>query len=178
MKKARAHPKLFEMIDVLTENSEYFVKTTPKFKKKAVFLFSHKDQFRPEIISYHHMIRKFKTKKKSIVISKDSRLKPAYLSTEYKNLTKKFDVNSVQFCQYNPFLGLIPIEISDIYPAAHYVMAKSNYNPELFHIFAKTWETFFAKNKFSEIYYDKEDSFIKFFAKLLPKNIKKKSLKR
>ena len=124
------------------------------------------------------MVRKFRTKKKTLILTKDSKIKPAYLSADYKNLMRKFDSDSVQVCQYNPFLGLMPIEISDIYPAAHYVMTRFDFNPELFLIFAKTWETFFAKNNFSEIYYDKDDRFIKFFAKVLPKNIKRKSLKR
>ncbi len=39
MKKMRAHPKLFEAVDIFTKNSNYFVNTTPKFKKRSIFLF-------------------------------------------------------------------------------------------------------------------------------------------
>ena len=88
IKKLRSHPKLFESINVFTENSNFFIKTTPKFKNRAIFLFSKEDQFRPEIISYHNIIRKFKTKKKLLVITKDSIQKPAYLSKEYVMLKK------------------------------------------------------------------------------------------
>ena len=80
IKKLRSHPKLFESINVFTENSNFFIKTTPKFKNRAIFLFSKEDQFRPEVISYHNIIRKFKTKKKLLVITKDSIQKPAYLT--------------------------------------------------------------------------------------------------
>ena len=76
MKKARAHPKLFEVIEAFTSNPNYFIDTTPKFKEKAIFLFSKEDQFRPEIISYHNIVRKFRSKKKVLVISKDTTLKP------------------------------------------------------------------------------------------------------
>ncbi len=177
MKKARAHPKLFEVVEAFTSNPNYFIDTTPKFKEKAIFLFSKEDQFRPEVMSYHNMVRKFRSKKKAIVISKESTLKPAYLSPEYFKIKKSFkDSGSIQFCHYNPYLGIIPIEISDIYPAAHYVMANSIQMPEDFSVFAKTWKIFFEKNHFSTIHYDKNDSFIKFFVKSLPKNIKKKSL--
>ena len=90
---------------------------------------------------------------------------------------KKFkDPESVQFCQYNPYLGLIPLEISDIYPASHYVMANSNFNPEEFTEFAKTWKIFFEKNNFSVVYFDKDDQFLKYFAKSIPKGIRKKSV--
>jgi 7-cyano-7-deazaguanine tRNA-ribosyltransferase len=177
IKKARSHPKLFEAIDIFTNNPNYFLKTTPKFKDSAIFLFSRVDQFRPEIISYHNMVRRFRTKKNTLVITGDSSRKPFYLSPEYTILKKKFsNPESIQFCQYNPFLGLVPLEISDIFPAAHNVMARLEYSPEDFTIFAKTWKTFFEKNHFTTLYCDNKDEFLKFFLKMLPKRIRKKSL--
>jgi 7-cyano-7-deazaguanine tRNA-ribosyltransferase len=177
MKKARSHPKLFEATDVFIENSNYFIKTTPKFKDSAIFIFSKIDQFRPEIISYHNMVRRFRTKKKILAIIGDSSRKPFYLSSEYSFAKKKFSKpDSIQFCQYNPFLGLIPLEISDIFPASHNVIARLDFSPIDFPIFAKTWEIFFEKNHFTEIYYDKKDEFLKFFLKTIQKQIRKKSL--
>lgn len=176
IKKARAHPKLFETIDVFTSNPNYFMKSTPKFKDSAIFLYSKEDQFRPEILSYHNVVRRFKTRNKTVVITGDNVKRPFYLSQEYAILKAKFaKVNSIQFCQYNPFLGIIPLEISDLYPAAHYVMAKSDYKPEDFPVFAQTWENFFEKNDFSTVYL-KKDEFLKFFAKTLPKDMKKRFL--
>jgi len=177
IKKARAHPKLYEAIDVFEKNPDYFVKSTPKFKDSAIFLFSRIDQFRPEIISYHNIVRKFRSKKKTIVISADALRKPFYLSSEYSTLRKKFaNPESIQFCQYNPFLGLIPLEISDIFPSAHNVTARIKYNPEEFPVFSKTWKIFFEKNQFTTLYCDKKDEFLKYFLKTVPKKIRKKSL--
>ena len=177
MKKARSHPKLFEVIEVFANNPNYFVKTTPKFKDSAIFLYSKIDQFRPEVISYHDMVRKFRTKKKSLVIFDDSSRKPFYLSGEYSKIKKKFsNSESIQFCQYNPFLGLIPLEISDIFPSSHYVMSRLDFEPNDFPVFAKTWDVFIEKNHFTEIYCDKNNEFLKFFLKRLPKKIRKKSL--
>ena len=177
IKKARAHPKLFEMIEVMTENSEFLGLSTPKFKEKAIFLFSKEDQFRPEVQSYHNMVRKFKTKKKKLVITKESNTKPGYLSHQYVGLKKKFkDFDTIQVCQYNPQLGLMPIEISDIFPAAHHETSRVNFDPKEFPTFEKTWNIFFSNNTFSEIHYDKNDEFLKHFVKTLPKEIKKKLL--
>ena len=176
IKKARAHPKLFEMIEVMTENYEFLGLGTPKFKEKAIFLYSKEDQYRPEVQSFHKIVRKFKSKKKKLIIVKESNTKPGYLSQEYKRLKKKLkDFEAFQVCQYNPHLGLIPIEISDIFPAAHHETSRINYDPKEFVIFEKTWNEFFAKNKFLEIHYNKDDKFLKYFAKTLPKEIKKKS---
>jgi 7-cyano-7-deazaguanine tRNA-ribosyltransferase len=58
IKKARAHPKLFEMTEVLINNSESFTKTTPKFKERAIFLYDKDDQYRPEVRSYHEIVVK------------------------------------------------------------------------------------------------------------------------
>lgn len=176
MKKARAHPKLFEMIDVLTTNSDFLAVSTPKFKEKAIFLFGKEDQFRPEVKSFHSMVRNFKSKKKSLVITKESSTKPAYLSQQYAALKKKLkDPESVQVCQYNPHLGLIPLEISDIFPAAHHETARLDFDPKEYSEFDITWKKFFANNKFSEIYFDKNDRFLSHFVKDM-KGIKKKSI--
>ena len=176
IKKARAHPKLFEMIEVMTENYEFLGLGTPKFKEKAIFLYDKEDQFRPEVQSFHNTVRRFKSNKKKIVIIKEYNTKPGYLSPQYVGLKKKFkDFDSIQVCQYNPHLGLIPIEISDIFPAAHHETARLDFKPEEFTVFEKTWKDFFNNNKFLEVYYDKDDKFLKYFVKMLPKKIKQKS---
>ena len=71
---------------------------------------------------------------------------------------------------------MIPNEISDIFPAAHHETARVNFNSKEFPEFEKTWIKFFENNKFSEIYFDKKDDFLKRFIKILPREIKKKSL--
>ena len=176
IKKARAHPKLFEMVDVMTENSEFLNIGTPKFKERAIFLFDKEDQFRPEVQSFHEIVRQFKSKKKKLLITKESSTKPGYLSHQFVNLSKKLkDFDEIQICQYNPQLGLIPIEISDVFPAAHHETSRMDFDPKEFTEFGKTWNAFFENNQFSEIRYNKDDEFLKYFAKTLPKNIKKKS---
>ena len=175
IKKSRAHPKLFETIQVLVDNSKEFIDTTPKFKEKAIFLFSPEDQFRPEILSFHSYVRNFKSKKKIVVITRDTNQKPAYVSNEYYSLRKKFkNPDSIQFCNYNQFLGIIPIEIADIFPASHYMMVRNDFNPKNFPMFEETWKKFFAKNNFDTVYLSKNYPFIQHFKKLVPKQGKKK----
>ena len=40
-------------------------------------------------------------------------------------------------------LGLIPIEISDIFPAAHHETARIDFEPKEFSEFEKTWNNIF-----------------------------------
>ena len=175
MKKIRAHPKLFEVSDIFTKSSEYFLNTTPIFKEKAIFLFSKEDQYRPEVLSYQNTIRKFRTRKKIAVLTKNTITRPAYLTNEYSTLKEKFeDSESIQFCYFNPFLGIIPLELSDLYPASHYEMSRLNFKPEDFPSFTKIWNIFFSMNKFDILYVSKNDDFLKPFLKLLPKSTKRK----
>ena len=177
LKKARSHPRLFEMIEVLTNNNDLLGNSTPKFKEKAIFLFDKEDQFRPEVQAYHNIVRNFKSKKNSLLIIKETSTKPAYLSQQYFSLIKKFkDVDSIQICLYNPHLGLLPLEISDIFPAAHHETARLNFDPKEFLEFEITWKKFFENNKFSEIYFDKSDDFLNYHLKSIPKGIRKKSI--
>jgi 7-cyano-7-deazaguanine tRNA-ribosyltransferase len=175
MRKLRVHPKLFETKEVFCQNTKFLAKTTPKFKERALFLYGSEDQFRPEVAAYHNAVRAFRSSKKEAVIIRDSQRKPFYLSEGYTKLKKGFG-EDVQFCQYNPVLGLVPLEISDLYPAAHYVVAEQNFSPDYFSEFAKTWQVFFEKNKFRKIHIE-DDLFLRHFAKTLPKN-KIKIIKR
>ncbi len=179
VKKARSHPKLFETIDVFTQNQQFFADTSPKFKEKAIFLFAKEDQYRPEVSAYHSTVRRFRSNKDAIVIVPDGAMRPFYLSAEYNLLKKKFkkEYEKIQFCQYNPFLGIIPLEISDLYPASHYEMSKISFSEEDFPEFTKTWKKFFANNSFKKAYIA-DDEFLKFHAKLLSKKIKIRYLNR
>jgi 7-cyano-7-deazaguanine tRNA-ribosyltransferase len=104
MKKMRAHPKLFEAIDIFTKNPR-FLESTPKFKERSIFLFSKEDQYRPEVFAYQTTVQKFKSRKKIAVLTKNTTIRPAYLTNEYATLKEKFkDSESIQFCFYNPFL--------------------------------------------------------------------------
>ena len=53
--------------------------STPKFKEKAIFLYSKEDQYRPEVQSFHKIVREFKSKKKKLIITKEFNTKPGYL---------------------------------------------------------------------------------------------------
>lgn len=173
LKKARAHPKLFESTSVFTSNTSFLSQGTPRFKENAIFLFSRDDQFRPEVTRFHNMVRKFKTDKKNLVVVPDGAMKPFYLSSEYNKLKKKFAkvFEDTQFCQYNPYLGIIPLELSDVYPAAHYVMSDSQHDQDDFTEFVTTWNIFLKQNKFKTIHAASND-FLRHHARSTKKKIK------
>ena len=200
MKKSRAHPRLYEAVThLMTPSSSslplssaspsptsaaapldisgMFRAGTPQYKQKAAFLYGAEDQHRPEVAAYHDIVRKFRTRKSIVAITPESHTKPGYMSREYRELYRRSrESDDVQFCQYSPILGIIPIEISDVYPAAHHEQARVRVDPAACTEFAKTWDAFFDNNEFAEVWYDKGDAFLGHFAKRL-KGVKKRSMK-
>lgn len=175
MKKCRAHPMLYNAVDEIIDSSEAMQATTPRFKERALFLYGPEDQFRPEIVRYNGYVRRFRTGKKRLIIMPETALKPAYLSPEYRALRRITGVDGCQVCQYNPVVGIIPVEISDIYPASHYVASRMHQGPGEFAAFAETWRIFFENNSFEEITYDKNDRFIEYFVRRIPYRISRRS---
>lgn len=159
-KKMRSHPRLFEAAEILTASREYLAAGTPRFKKSAVFLFSAEDQFRPEVVRYHGMVRRFTSEHRTLCIFAEGDVKPAYLSAQYASARRMLGEAGVQFCSYNPFLGPMPLEISDIYPAAHHVTSEIERDPGHFTQTMETFKILFERNSF-EVTYMPDDAFLK-----------------
>ena len=152
MQKARAHPKLFEAIQ-LFKNYEFLGDGTSLFKEKALFLFDAIDQYRPEVRRFQNIVSNFRSKnKKKLILYPEPRVHPFYCTEEYGRLLKKF--KNAQICTYNPFLGVIPLEICDVYPASHNLIPKSilsEYPIEAYPTFIESLTKFITSNHFEEI---------------------------
>ena len=106
VQKARAHPKLFDAIQ-LFKNFDFLDEGTPLFKEKAIFLFDAIDQYRPEVRRFQKIVSNFRSKnKKKLILYPESNIHPFYRTKEYSKLIKEFA--NAQICTYNPFLGVIP----------------------------------------------------------------------
>ena len=162
MSRARAHPRLYEAARVLAENPALLAEGTPLFKRRAAFLYDAIDQYRPEVRRYHAMARRFRSRARRMVVIREDRQKPGYASGAYARARAAF--GGCQVCQYSPHLGLIPIELSDVYPAAHHESADVPYDPAAFPEFGATWDEFVRRNRITEIIYDRTDAFLEHFA--------------
>lgn len=150
--KSQAHPKLREAIMNFL-NYEFLETGTPLFKKKAIYFYEPLDQYRPEARRFRTMAFRFKTRKKgNLIIFPEGQIAPFYSSIAFHKLTRKFPND--QICTYNPYLGIIPAEVSDIFPAAHKVVPKSKaaiYSAEDFPTFVESFTKFFQSNNFKNI---------------------------
>ena len=165
LQKARSHPKLRDAMYEI-KNFEYLQNYTPLFKQKAIYLFEPLDQYRPELKNFRNMlINNYKPFNNDILLLYPDRgIRPFYLSSIFKNLIDKYSPSVV--CLYNPFFGLIPVELSDTYPASHNVFSKhaiifdaGNYDESI-----DLFNSFINNNYFKTVYIV-ADYFMK---KLLP----------
>jgi 7-cyano-7-deazaguanine tRNA-ribosyltransferase len=153
LQKARSHPKLMDAIYTI-KNFEYLQNSTPLFKQKAIYLFEPVDQYRPELKNFRRMlINNYKSFYSDVLLLyPDQSIRPFYLSSIFKNLIDKYSPSLV--CLYNPFFGLIPVEISDIYPASHNVFSNHSRDFEVgdYGEFIKLFNSFLKNNHFKTIY--------------------------
>lgn len=150
MQKARAHPKLMEAVQLFnTDEFEFLAAGTPLFKEKAVYFFDPIDQFRPEAKRFRNMASSFRSAKKKLIMFPEGEVHPFYSTRGFKELAKKFP--DAQICTYNPFLGPIPAEISDVFPASHNLTARLERRPEDYDTFLDSLNRFIINNGFQEI---------------------------
>lgn len=155
IQKARAHPKLMESMEIL-KNFELLEQGTSLFKQRAVFFYDPLDQYRPEAVHFRKMVSEFRSSKnyggdRKLILYPESSIHPFYATQDFKKLAKKFP--EAQICTYNQFLGIIPAEISDIFPAAHNLAAKklTTYQANDYPSFVDSLKEFLAENDFEEI---------------------------
>jgi 7-cyano-7-deazaguanine tRNA-ribosyltransferase len=131
------------------KNFDYIQQNTPIFKHKAIYLFEPLDQFRPELVNYRKMlINNYSSPANtdSLLLYPDQGIRPFYSSSLLKKLSISYPNTSI--CLYNPFFGLIPAEISDIYPASHNIFVKNfdKYDSRDYPEFLNLVDSFLKKN--------------------------------
>jgi 7-cyano-7-deazaguanine tRNA-ribosyltransferase len=99
------------------------------------------------------MITQFKTRKKGdLILFPEGQVSPFYTSQAFLKLSKKFPDD--QICTYNPYIGIVPAEVSDIFPAAHNVVSQDKlfiYKVGDFPTFIESLVNFLVFNKFKNI---------------------------
>jgi 7-cyano-7-deazaguanine tRNA-ribosyltransferase len=139
MQKARAHPKLMEAAQLL-KDIEMLEDGTPLFKERAIFFYDPIDQHRPEARRFRKMAGAFQSSRKKLVLCPEGEVHPFYSTRSYREIVKKFP--DAQICSYSPFLGIIPAEISDVFPASHNLATRSGYRPEDYPTFIESLKQF------------------------------------
>jgi 7-cyano-7-deazaguanine tRNA-ribosyltransferase len=147
----RNHPRSFEALLLAVAASEksssVFEMGTPAFKERGLFNFEKIDLSRPELRRYREKVRLIDlSKRKILLIVPETRTKPFLKSKIFEELRNILSqhIDSVLVTFLCPNFGLVPAELSDVYPLSQFTSAYQEF-PAIDPILAnKTWGIIFA----------------------------------
>jgi len=121
IQRVRAHPKLFESINQLKDCYEMFEAHTPISKRRGLFYFDHLDLLRPEVERFRRNVNKNYSppeKSRNLLLLPPPPSKPYSSSRPIKRFLKSAVAGKFDICLYIIPYGVVPFELSDIYPVA------------------------------------------------------------
>jgi len=130
--RAYGHPALLKALKHLKKYSEHLEKQSPVTKKSGLFFFSSLDLVRPEVVRHRtRLFERYSPPKeaKILVLLPQTRTKPFHKSKEHQRVWKKVrqrigdEANKVHVCTYAAPLGIIPIELGEVYPLSQHEAA-------------------------------------------------------
>jgi 7-cyano-7-deazaguanine tRNA-ribosyltransferase len=119
--KARAHPNMWSAFNCIAKNWDYFEKFTPLTKTRGIFISSSPDDLQPIVQRYDQRFD-WITPKRTVIVLPDNGERPFLLSSVYSKVAADLSNDFSLYYMAIPF-GLIPVEISDVYPFSQIVVA-------------------------------------------------------
>jgi len=129
-KRAHGHPSLLQALKKLKKYSEYLEQQSPVTKRSGIFYFTSLGLARPEVVRHRkRMLNRYSppTKAKILLLLPQTQTKPFQNLKKYREIlieikrTNKID--NVHVCTYAAPFGIIPRELSEVYPLSQYEIA-------------------------------------------------------
>ena len=142
----RNHPKALEAFRTAVAlgvgDSSIYEEGTPAFKDRGIFNFESIDLRRPEIVRYREKISQIDMNKRStLLILPETKTKPFLKSKIFDEISKiaSGQMNSVLVAILCPNFGLVPSELSDIFPLSQYTNAYQEFPIRDYILFTGNW---------------------------------------
>lgn len=124
--KCTNHPSAFEAFRLAVNSGYSMIEAgTPAFKDRGIFLVNELDLLRPEIKRHFQRLSNIDLSSKDfLVITPETKTKPFLASELFRELLRILDITKTLVCYPSPVFGLIPAEVSDIFPVSqitHYL---------------------------------------------------------
>jgi 7-cyano-7-deazaguanine tRNA-ribosyltransferase len=144
----RKHPKSFEAYGLAVESyngpNSAFDSGTPRFKERGLFILDEADSARPEVARHRSYLKNIDLKQKStLLILPETRTKPFLKSDIFEEVSKivsrsrlSDSILTVFVC---PNYGLVPAELSDVYPLSQTMAAIDQYPEKDFILNSRKW---------------------------------------
>jgi 7-cyano-7-deazaguanine tRNA-ribosyltransferase len=147
----RNHPKALEAFRIAVSASEksqnIFEIGTPAFKDRGIFIYDKIDLLRPELKRYREKINSIDfSKRQELIVLPETKTKPFLKSRIFDELRNilSLNANSVLITFLCPNFGLVPAELSDIYPLSQSTNAYEEFPPKDPILGRKNWQRILA----------------------------------
>jgi len=133
MIRAHGHPSLLQAMKRLKDYSEIIEKYSPIVKRSGLFFFSSIDLARPEVTRHRKkLVERYEPPEKARILILFPSFGPRRTgkSRRYKKILAEvceklhLDKDKVHICFYVPPFGVVPNELSDVYPLSQYEIAR------------------------------------------------------
>ncbi len=128
---ASVHPKVNDAFTLVVKLArEEFDDGTPEYKPRGIFIFDEIDLERPEVQRYKHKLNSIDLRRKEeLVILPETKTKPFLASRLYKQTTNLVDLERSLIVFMCPNFGLVPAEISDVFPLSQFTSSSRDLLP-------------------------------------------------
>ena len=136
------HPLAYEAFKTAVDSSISFLEIgTPSSKDRGLLVYDKIDIQRPEIARHQKRISNLNlVRKRRLVIVPETRSKPFLTSDIFQEIQKLVDPESTLISCLYPVFGLIPAEISDVYPVSQITQIVDEYPQRDFVLNGKGWD--------------------------------------
>ena len=115
---------------------------TQDFKERGIFLSDKTDVSRPEIERHLTKIKGMDfSKKDHLVVVPEPKAKPFLTSDIFAELLKLVDPDRTVISCVSPIFGIVPAEISDVFPVSQFTHIIDDYRSERFYPECEEMET-------------------------------------
>lgn len=141
--KCSNHPSAFEAFRLAVGSGYSEIEEgTPAFKDRGIFLVDELDLLRPEVKRHFQRMSNLDFSSKDfLVITPETKTKPFVVSELFRELLKILDITRTVVCYPSPVFGLVPAEVSDIFPVSqvtHYL--RTSFPEKDFLLNARRWK--------------------------------------
>jgi 7-cyano-7-deazaguanine tRNA-ribosyltransferase len=150
--KCSNHPSTLEAFFTTTRSEMPEMEIgTPRYKERGIFLFDDEDLKRPEVTRHWKQLLNVNLAGKDhLVIAPETKTKPFLNSDIFKEILDIVDLEKTLICYASPIFGLVPAEISDIFPISQVTHYLSSFPSKDQILNAKSWKRIDAMMKSAE----------------------------
>lgn len=120
-----SHPSLVDAMSRLCLNANYIEHFSPVSKRRALFISSEWSLFQPEVVRHQTRVASYSlpgNNRSILLLMKAPLSRPYYSASEYLQIERVLQesvpklLNRIHIVFISPYFGLVPFEISGVYP--------------------------------------------------------------